>query len=131
MISWEGLNRRQFPRINYPCLIVIRNGDDEDGDEDERNNTILTHTDNVGVGGVCVSLKQNLKMFSLVMLELDLLDLGDHISCNGKVVWNVQQNAETEKKSMVYDVGIEFLDIQEKDRTRLKNVVERLVKNHA
>jgi Tfp pilus assembly protein PilZ len=128
MVGWEGLNRRQFPRINYPCLIVIRNGGDED--EDERNNTILTHTDNVGVGGVCVSLKQNLKMFSLVMLELDLLDLGDHISCNGKVVWNVQQQGEFENKSQLYDVGIEFLDIQEKDRVRLKNVVERLVKNN-
>jgi len=129
MTCWEGLNRRQFPRINYPCLIVLRNGGD--GAEDEQSNTILTHTDNVGVGGVCVALKQNVKMFSVVMLELDLLDLGDHICCNGKVVWNVPQQSEAKNKAQVFDVGIEFIDIKEKDQARLKDVVERLVKNNA
>jgi len=129
MTGWEGLNRRQFPRINYPCLIVIRNGNNKD--EDEKNDTILTHTDNIGIGGVCITLKQNIKMFSIVMLELDLLDLGDHICCNGKVVWNVPRENETKKGPQFFDVGIEFVDIKEKDQAQLKSVVERLVKNSA
>ena len=127
MGQWEGLNRRKFPRVNYPCLVVIRNN----SDRDEKSNVILTHTDNVGVGGVCVVLKQNVKIFSEVELELDLLDLGDHICCKGKVVWNVQREKEAEEKPLFYDIGIEFVDLVEADRSRLAAIVNRLVKNNA
>ena len=127
MGQWEGLNRRKFPRVSYPCLVVIRNN----SDFDEKNNVILTHTDNVGVGGVCVVLKQNVKMFSEVELELDLLDFGEHICCTGKVVWNVQRKSEAEEKPLFYDIGIEFINIAEDDRSRLAGIVNRLVKNSA
>ena len=130
MGSWEGLNRRKFPRANYPCLVVIRNQDAPTDGGDDKNSTILTHTDNVGVGGVCVILKQDLKMFSPVELELDLLDLGDHICCNGKVVWNIRHQSEDGKKPNFYDIGIEFIDITAHDRSRLENIISRLVKNN-
>lgn len=124
MGDWEGLNRRKFPRVNYPCLVVIRNSAD-----DEKTNVILTHTDNIGVGGVCVALKQNVKMFREVELELDLLDLGEHICCNGKVVWNVQRKNEAPEKPMFFDIGIEFINIAKDDQKRLERIVERLVRN--
>lgn len=124
MGKWQGLNKRQFPRIKYPCLIVIRNGDDG------KNDTVLTHTDNVGVGGVCVALKQAVKMFSIVEIELDLLDLGDHVCCKGKVVWNVEKKSDSKKEPRVFDVGIEFADIKEEDQLRLREVIARLVKNN-
>ena len=125
MGDWEGLNRRKFPRVNYPCLVVIRNSNEDD----ERNNVILTHTDNVGIGGVCVVLKQSVKMFSEVELELDLLDLGEHICCNGKVVWNVQRQSEVQEKPLFFDIGVEFIDIASEDQKRLECIVDRLVKN--
>jgi len=50
MTYWEGLNRRKFPRANYPCLVVIREG--------KEKNIILTHTENIGIGGVCIALKK-------------------------------------------------------------------------
>ncbi|MFT7538779.1 MAG: Tfp pilus assembly protein PilZ [Lysobacterales bacterium] len=123
MSRWDGLNRRKFPRVNYPCLVVLRDTDQEAG-------ILLTHTENIGIGGVCVILKQNVKMFSLVDLELDLLDLGDHIKCEGKVVWNVQRKMDESKKPLYYDVGIEFEVVDEKNKERLDTIVKRLVKNN-
>jgi len=131
MGNWEGLNRRKFPRVNYPCLVVIRNGEEPEDGDDDRNSTILTHTDNVGVGGVCVILKQDLAMFSPVALELDLLDLGDHICCNGKVVWNVRRQEQDNSKPALYDIGIEFTDIKKEDHARLEKIISRLVKQHS
>jgi Tfp pilus assembly protein PilZ len=125
MVNWDGLNRRQFPRVNYPCLVVIRNGV-----EDEKNNAILTHTENIGIGGVCVVLKQDVKMFSTVELELDLLDLGNHICCNGKVVWNVQRQSGAQEKPLFFDIGVEFVNINNHDQDRLEKIVERLVRNN-
>ncbi|HQP09802.1 MAG TPA: PilZ domain-containing protein [Candidatus Omnitrophota bacterium] len=125
MGQWEGLDRRQFPRVNYPCLVIINRSDDGD----EKDNVILTHTDNIGIGGVCVVLKQSVKMFSEVDLELDLLDLGDHICCRGKVVWNVQRQREAAEKPLFFDIGIEFMNISPDNQARLKRIVDRLVRN--
>ena len=126
MEKWQGLNRREFPRIKYPCLIIIHNESNSD-----KNDMILTHTDNVGVGGVCVALKQAVKMFSFVKIELDLLDLGNHICCKGKVVWNVEKKSSNKKKPRVFDIGIEFADIMKEDQLRLQEIIVRLAKNNA
>lgn len=124
MTNWDDLNRRKFPRADYPCLIILG---DENAD-DKQNNLILTHTDNIGVGGVCVAVKQALEMFSPVKLELDLLDLEDHIRCTGKVVWSVQRAEVDKKKQLFYDIGIEFVNIDKRDQERLGKVITRLCK---
>lgn len=121
MGAWDGINRRKFPRVNYPCLVTIRHQQDE-------KDVFLTHTDNIGIGGVCVTLKKALKLFSPVEVELDLLDLGNHIKCQGKVVWSIRRKDSDEHKPMFYDIGVEFSDISNDDRTRLEDIVQRLAK---
>jgi len=123
MRQWEGLNRRRFPRVNYPCLVVIQNADD-------KKEMIMSQTENVGVGGICVILRNNLKMFCPVELEIDLMDLGGHIRCKGKVVWCVQRKMEEKDKPLFYDTGIEFQDITPHDKQRLSDIVQHLAKHH-
>ena len=120
MTGWDGLNRRKFPRANYPCLIIIRHN--RVGPE-----AMLTHTENIGIGGVCVILKRSLKLFTPVELEVDLLDTNTHIKCEGKVVWCVQRH-EGDAKASFYDTGIEFMNITMKDQQRISDVVNRLMK---
>lgn len=122
MGSWDGLDRRRFPRVNYPCLVTLNS--EKSGAEE----IILTHTENVGIGGMCIVIKKNLRMFSAVEVELDLLDLGEHIKCSGKVVWNIQRRGDEKRKPSFYDVGIEFQNLPDKQQARLKSTVERLVK---
>ncbi|MFH1360194.1 MAG: PilZ domain-containing protein [Candidatus Omnitrophota bacterium] len=121
MNAWDGMNRRKFPRANYPCLVIIRHS--HAGPE-----ALLTHTENIGIGGVCVILKRNLKLFMPVELEIDLLDTTTHIKCEGKVVWSVKRSSAEEKKPSFYDTGIEFGDIPEVDEERVQDVVDRLMK---
>ena len=117
MGRWDGLDRRRFPRVQYPCLVVL-----------QRNKTTdmhLTHTENIGTGGVCVSLKENIKIFSTVGLEVDLLDLNDHIRCEGKVVWNVERKSQTDEGNSYFDVGVEFVGLSDKDQKRLDDIIEK------
>ena len=122
MPNWSGLNRRNFPRINFPCLVTIATG------SKTTSNAILTHTQNVGIGGICVLISEDVKNFYSLKIELDLMDLGDHIKCKGKVVWNVPNNTNGPRKKM-YDIGIEFEDLNEKDRKRILQSVEWFLKN--
>jgi Tfp pilus assembly protein PilZ len=115
-------------RINYPCLVAIRSSHKKG--EEGKNDTILTHTDNVGIGGVCVVLNRSVEMFSTVALELDLLDMGSHICCSGKVVWNIQKKETTEGTAPFFYVGIKFIDINNEDQKRLEKVIERLIEKN-
>ena len=121
MSGWDGLNRRKFPRANYPCLIIIRHN--HVGPE-----AMLTHTENVGIGGVCIILKRGIKLFTPVELEIDLLDTTIHIKCEGKVVWSVQRRGTDDKKPSFFDTGVEFMNITMKDQQRISEVVNRLMK---
>ncbi len=121
MTGWDGLNRRKFPRANYPCLIIIRHN--TAGPE-----ALLTHTENIGIGGVCVILKRDAKLFMPVELEIDLMDTDPHIKCGGKIVWSIKRNSGDKKKPLFYDVGVEFTDIEEKDQKRLEAIIQHLMK---
>ena len=120
MTNWDGLNRRKFPRVSYPCLIVIRHGQ---GTPD----VILTHMENIGIGGVCVIINRNIPMFSPVELEIDLLDAESHIKCHGRVVWSIRRKSDAKKKPLFYDVGVEFSDISPRDQKRVDEIVKRFV----
>ena len=106
MTAWEGLNRRKFPRVNFPCLVIVRQNQDAQD----------------------VILKKNLKMFTPIELELDLVDGDNHVKCKGKVVWSIRRKSDEPVKPFFYDVGIEFIDIEVHDHTRIQKTLQRLVK---
>ena len=121
-MTWEGLNRRKFPRASFPCLIKILH----EGSPEE---IMLTHTENISIGGACVILKKAVELFAPVTVEVDLMDGGDTVTCRAKVVWSVRRKAIEEHKPSWYDLGLEFIDIREQDRARLGQVVEHLVRS--
>jgi Tfp pilus assembly protein PilZ len=118
---WEGLNRRRFPRVMFPCLIKITK---REGPPD----TLLTHTENVSVGGVCVIVRRHLDIFMPIALELDLLDSEETFVCDGKVVWTVRRKATESFKPSFYDIGIEFTNIDNTNRARIEKMIAHLIK---
>jgi len=88
---------------------------------------VLTHTENIGMGGVCVIVKNAIKLFATVDLEVDLLDIDEHIKSKGKVVWNVRRKSVEEIKPMFYDIGIEFTEMSKNDQDRLRENLQRLI----
>lgn len=122
-MGWEGLNRRQFPRANFPCMVRLRQ---ENSDEDP----ILTHTENISQGGLCTILKRQLPLFSTAQLRLDLMDDGDVIDCRVKVVWSVRRKAIEEVKPSFYDTGFEFCDLSDETVKRIGRVVTNILKKH-
>jgi len=119
-MDWEGLDRRKFPRVIYPCLVKVMS-------PDGHQESILTHTENIGMGGLCVTLKHEIKLFTAVEMEVDLLDLDEHMKAKGKVVWNVRRKAIEKVKPMFYDTGIEITEISGKNLERLRDNLQRLI----
>jgi len=88
---------------------------------------MLTHTENIGQGGLCVILKKEIKLFTPVELEVDLLGIDEHITPQGKAVWNVRRKSIEKIKPMFYDIGIEFTKISKRDQDCLREVLQLLV----
>ncbi len=117
---WNGINRRKFPRASYKCLLSIK----------KRLNarTISTHTENIGAGGICVLIKEDLGLFQGVDLELFLGEKDPPVRCGGTIVWVVKKSESKQKGPTIYDTGIEFIDIRPEDRERITDTVEEILK---
>ena len=117
---WKGMDRRRFPRANFPCLIrILQQGKGAD--------PILTHTEDISLGGVGVCIPNELELFEQIMIELDLIDGESPISCHGKVMWVVQHKITDPIKKPFFDTGIEFVNMPENCRVRLEKVVNYVV----
>lgn len=118
-MTWEGINQRKFPRVNYKCLIrVAKSGQVE---------VIDTFTENVGSGGICVVLDKNFGLFEKVALEIFLGEDSSPIVCDGTIVWVVRRHATTKREQDRYDIGIEFQNIKEEDRERITGLVQDIL----
>ncbi|MDP2912595.1 MAG: PilZ domain-containing protein [Candidatus Omnitrophota bacterium] len=118
---WNGINRRKFPRASYKCLIAIK--------KRLTSKTISTHTENIGAGGICVIIKDDLGLFQGVDVELYLEDSAPPIRCGGTIVWVVKKSDAKHKGVHLYDTGIEFIDIRPEDRDRVSEVVEDILQS--
>ena len=117
---WNGINRRKFPRANYKCLITIKRR--------LTAKTISTHTENIGAGGICVIIKEDLGLFQGVDLELFMEEGRPAIKSGGTVVWVVKKSEPKQKGSYVYDTGIEFIDIRPEDMDKISEAVEGILR---
>ena len=117
---WNGINRRKFPRANYGCLITIKRR--------LTSKIISTQTENIGAGGICVIIKEDIGLFQGVDLEINLDDSRTPVKCGGTVVWVVKKSEVKQKGTLLYDTGIEFIDVRPEDRERITDIVEEIIK---
>lgn len=119
-MMWDGIDQRRFPRVSYRCRILVS--------KDGREEVIETTTENIGAGGICVSLEKEFKLFENVAMEIFLGDQEEPVSCSGTIVWVVKRHPTTAAEKAQYDTGVEFRDISEEARQRVSRLVEDILK---
>lgn len=117
---WDGVNRRISLRAEYPCLITVRR-------DTHSPLSILTHTKDISGGGVRVIIGERIERMTGVDLEIDLMDTLPTISSKGKIQWVEEIPSERKGKSPHYSLGIQFTSLKDKDRQRIKKIVEHLL----
>ena len=115
-MSLSERDKRKFPRVLFPCrLRLISQG-----------HPLISHTENISEGGIRVILDENLKYYPLVGIELSIAK-NKVISCEGRVVWVKEELNPIEEKAVMFDTGIEFVDIKEPDRKYIKKLVDKIL----
>ena len=113
---WDGINKRKFPRANYPCKITVK--------RKEHPDSASAETENIGVGGICTMLPKDLGIFAPVEIQLDLLDNQPAIECDGAIVWIVEKKDEKHK---TFDTGVEFTNLKKEGAARITAIVEKIL----
>jgi len=111
----DDKHHRRFVRANFPCKITIYTPDEH---------TLCTHTENIGAGGIKVIIEEHLETSSLVGLELMLKTTP--IVCKGRVVWVTKKESIARRGFFLFDTGIEFYEIKDKDQKKIKSFVEKI-----
>jgi c-di-GMP-binding flagellar brake protein YcgR len=91
---------------------------------------VLATIKDIGAGGVCLRTEEHLPVSSLIALKINFPNVATFISALAKVVWVKQR-----KKSGLYEVGLQFIDIEEPMRKaideQVKDVSGKLKKKKA
>ena len=115
---WNSFEKRNFPRIQRECGITLNAG--------SSNEVFDVVTENIGLGGFCVNLPKPLELFSTVQIKIVLEKEGAPIECQARVAWSVKHR-DFDPKLVHHDVGFEFLDISEENRSRLDRYLSQAV----
>jgi c-di-GMP-binding flagellar brake protein YcgR len=88
-----------------------------------QNYTFHTYTESIGEGGVKVILEKELKIASLVKLELFITTKKTlPIQCKGIVVWTRRVNPEGTSPDL-FETGIQFIELDKNDQEVIGNIV--------
>lgn len=127
-MKYIGPERRKFPRLGIPQLVLYRL---------ETNDPFVmfkTISRNISGQGLMFETDKPLFMGSRLPLEIyqpsvkykDLIFL---VACLAKVIWiNRKEGANGLAGDNKYQIGVEFVKMEEEDKDRIIEHVERIVK---
>ncbi|MBN2096900.1 MAG: PilZ domain-containing protein [Candidatus Omnitrophica bacterium] len=121
---WDGVNRRQCPRALYPCLIKVKSSTPP-------GPPILTHTENISLGGVRVVIPRKIEALAEVELEIDLKDTLPPVLAEGIVRRAEELAGSGSGRPRHYDTGIKFTNLNLEDKRRIEIIVTHILKKRS
>ena len=112
----NGMDRRRFPRANFPCRLMLN----------VSGQPLVTHTENISEGGVRVVADRRVEAYKEADLEI-FIGNSRLIAGKGKIAWVRERQNPLEGQAFMFDVGIVFTQISDEDRQYLRNLVETLL----
>ena len=108
--------KRRFARLDIKALVkwekITPDGNSTLNDLDTMRN--------VSRGGIRLTVSRKLQKGDMLSVSIKL-PAQKNISVKGRVVWIKEINPSTLAKNPEFDIGVEFIDIKEKDREVLNH----------
>ena len=114
------IDKRKFARANYPCSITVWH-------EDGASEVIMANTANISVGGLCVFLNSPIIVGKRLEVKIDNFFEGNPLRCLGQVVRCQADPANKNERQKFFEIGVQFDQIDEKQREYLEGFVQRLI----
>lgn len=113
-------SKRKYPRVNYPCSVTVWR-------QDGSSEVVMANTANIGGGGMCVFLNEALALETVLDIRIDNFFEGGPLKCRGRVLRCKADVSSTQKRQKFYEIGIEFIEMDDAQRLYFLGFVERLM----
>jgi hypothetical protein len=112
--------RRRYPRINKNMPLELKSGD----------SVVIAESINLSCIGAYCKVNKHIPLMTKLKIVFELLydsegNGGDHVECHGVVVRIDEVLSENSKVFGGYNVAIYFHDIEESEKNKIKNFVEK------
>ena len=115
------IERRRFPRLITSADVEYTILEKKPLQEKD------TVSKNISAGGICLIVYEKIEPGSILDLKIRLEDINYVALVKGRVVWNSYFTFDADKKAR-YDLGIEFIEINESDRQKISKYVLNLTR---
>lgn len=115
--KYSGAERRRYPRLHASVVEYYPIGRAEA--------TEMSFTENIGAGGICIFVTENLDIDTLLFLKIYLPHKETPIEAKGKVVWTAKSSFLGIERTKNFDVGVTFVEIGEDDRKDIAEYVRK------
>jgi len=106
--------KRMFPRANLTCRISVI--------LDFRILVFNSEIENIGEGGIRVTLDEKLPVSTPLTLEISVTDKKIYIKCKGEVIW-ANEKKLTKDERYVFDTGIKFTNLSNSKKEEIRSLV--------
>ena len=115
--------RRKFPRLTYNVAVAWKKIERRAENDSEVTNV----TKNISGGGICLQVDSSVKPQDVLEFQITL-PTKKMIDSKGVVRWIEDFGIIGEKSKSRYEAGIEFININDKDREEIKQFVFSILK---
>ncbi len=112
----DKIDRRRFLRIKFPFTIHLYPIGEQ---------PISAYAEDISTGGVKVTIHQDLKVSSLVGLEI-YVKLRP-VVCEGKITWINRRESDFLEGEIFFDTGIEFQGLKPEGEEAIKERLDRII----
>jgi c-di-GMP-binding flagellar brake protein YcgR len=119
----SGRERRRLPRLPLNAEVEYSVPDQEETE------LFTTESRNISSVGVCIIVFERLEQGTILDLKFPLPQLNKFIITKGRVAWIREFSIRNKKVNMVYEAGIEFINIKDTDRQELEKYILGRTKN--
>ena len=108
--------RRKFLRALFPCKIKISS----------QGHLLISHTENISIGGIRIMTHENLRYIQRVGIELSI-SKDKKIECEGRIAWVTEKLSPLDGEPVMFDTGIEFVDLSEDNKKQLEAMINKIL----
>ena len=117
---WGGQERRQAMRITTTFTVTYMFSK-------KQNLKCTGKTDNLSTGGIRLIVYEKLNKGTILSLEFEIPEISSTVRASGKVVWTSGEFSDRDENGKrIFQAGIQFLQISEKNKNTLIQYIDRV-----
>lgn len=111
-MSPDAAEKRKYFRVYFPCKVVVGSP----------TQIYISHTENISEDGLKIFVEERVLPSTVVTAEV-FFEKNKAFRCKAKVSWMKEFLNPLERKPVIYELGLQFIDMKPADKEYLRKLI--------